>query len=152
MAPQDGPRAVDLFSEHGTGQFMGKRHAGKGEEQVGVLAPSFRDTIVAADEEDKILPSHFGFGEELGEVFRFHGAAGWIEINALRVRMPGGEISLFGLDLEHLHGRVMGGAADEIFSDCICVRILWLANVIKKDLQAGGISTTLPARQRRSRA
>src|SRR5207245_1490312 len=54
MASQRRKRAIDLLCKHDTGQLMGKGHRRKREQQIGALAPSWRQSVRSADYEYQI--------------------------------------------------------------------------------------------------
>jgi len=56
----------------------------------------------------------------------------------------------YGPDFAHFGGCVAAGAPQKILGHSVDVRVLRLADKVKRDLHSGGISSVLALRQRRS--
>ena len=140
MAAQGGECAVDLFGQHGAGEFVGQSHGREREQEIGAGTPVGRKTIVTSDQEHQVLRIEFCTAKEIGELRRVHGAAGGIEEDAARGRMFRDEVNAAGVDFGHRARHVASGALEELGGDGVRVRVARFADEIEIEFQ-GGVTT-----------
>lgn len=140
MAPQGRERAIDLFRQHGAGEFVRHSERGKRNKQVRAAAPSFGQPVVAADNEDEIARFPLGGGDQGAKCGRIEGLAGGIAEDFTGRRMTLPEIEALGPDLTHFNPCIAPRSGDEIGRQRVGVRILGAADKVKVDFHLGSSS------------
>jgi serine phosphatase RsbU (regulator of sigma subunit) len=114
MAAQSGEGAVDLFSQHGAGKFVGKGHGREGEQEIRAGAPFGGKAIMAAEKEDEVAAEGFAFLDHLNEPGAVVEFASGVEENLVRGGVAGEEIVAAGVDFTHGDGGPALGAFEKL--------------------------------------
>ena len=141
MPAQSCEGTVDLFGQHGAGEFVREGHRRQREKQVGARLPLGWEAVMSADQEHEIAGLLLSLADELNETRRVEGAAGWIEEDLACGGMPIEKVKPLRNDLAHFADGVTADALQELGGDSIRVRVTRLADVIQEDLQTSSMES-----------
>lgn len=144
---REGP--VNLLGEHGARELVRHRHLRKRNQQVAVVAPRLRQSVVSADDKHQIPARHLCFREQIGESGRIDRPPRGVEQNLLRTRMLRPEIAIRP-DFRHPGRSIPVRPLDIIRCQRIGVRIFGFSGVIQKDFHSAGSGTSFASRHSRS--
>ena len=133
MAPQRGESPVDLFGEHGAGEFVREGHGGKRQKQVGFGFPLRRKAVVASQQEKQVLRFVFGAFYKLDEGGRIECAASGVQENFTGSGMALEQVEAGRSNFAHFADGVEHNALDELGGDGVGVLIARFAYEIDEE-------------------
>jgi hypothetical protein len=136
MAAQSGKGPVNLLGQHGARQLMRKGHGRKRQQQISLGLPFRRKTVMTTYEKDKILPLLRRRAEDLNEPSRIERAAGRVEEDFARRRMPRKEVKSLRDNFAQFAGGIAAAALDKLGRNGVGVFIARFADEIQEDLHS----------------
>jgi hypothetical protein len=136
MAAQCGECAIDLFGEHGAGEFVRKSHGRERQQEISARLPIRRQTIMPSDEKDQVLRLALSTFYQLNEGWRVHVASSRIEEHLTSARVPGKKVETARNNLAHLAFGIARRTLQELRCNTIRMNVTRFADVINEELHA----------------